>query len=56
MLIAHEIDDGEVNGVADIDSEMDEVKFIAKVTRVGDVRTFDREDADDDDAAAEGGW
>ncbi|MCF2166064.1 MULTISPECIES: single-stranded DNA binding protein [Halobacterium] len=55
MLIAHGIDDGEVNGVADIDSEMDEVKFIAKVTRVGDVRTFDREDADDDDdAAAEG--
>ena len=44
MLIAHEVDDGEVNGVADIEPEMDEVKFIAKVTSVGDVRTFERDD------------
>jgi len=50
MLIAHEVDDGEVNGVADIEPEMDEVKFLAKVTSVGDVRTFEREaDADGDD-------
>jgi len=44
MLIAHEVDDGEVNGVADIEPEMDEVKFLAKVTSVGDVRTFERDD------------
>jgi ssDNA-binding replication factor A large subunit len=44
MLIAHELDDGEVNGVADIETEMDEVKFLAKVTSVGDVRTFERDD------------
>jgi replication factor A1 len=46
MLIAHEVDDGEVNGVADIEPEMDEVKFLAKVTSVGDVRTFERDDDD----------
>jgi len=45
MLIAHEVDDGEVNGVADIEPEMDEVKFLAKVTSVGEVRTFERDDA-----------
>jgi ssDNA-binding replication factor A large subunit len=50
MLIAHELDDGEVNGVTDIEPEMDEVKFIAKVTSVGDVRTFER----DDEEAEEG--
>jgi ssDNA-binding replication factor A large subunit len=50
MLIAHELDDGEVNGVTDIEPEMDEVKFLAKVTSVGDVRTFER----DDDEAEEG--
>jgi ssDNA-binding replication factor A large subunit len=44
MLIAHELDDGEVNGVADIETEMDEVKFLGKVTSVGDVRTFERDD------------
>jgi replication factor A1 len=44
MLIAHELEDGEVNGVADIETEMDEVKFVAKVTSVGDVRTFERDD------------
>ncbi|WP_232700532.1 single-stranded DNA binding protein [Halobacterium wangiae] len=46
MLIAHELDDGEVNGIADIEVEMDEVKFLAKVTSVGDVRTFERDDED----------
>ncbi|MFB6073093.1 MAG: single-stranded DNA binding protein [Halobacterium sp.] len=47
MLIAHELDDGEVNGVADVEPEMDEVKFLAKVTSVGDVRTFERDDDED---------
>ncbi|WP_336035143.1 single-stranded DNA binding protein [Halobacterium yunchengense] len=44
MLIAHELEDGEVNGVADVEPEMDEVKFVAKATSIGDVRTFDRDD------------
>ncbi len=47
MLIAHELEDGEVNGVADVEPEMDEVKFIAKVTSIGDVRTFERDDDED---------
>jgi replication factor A1 len=48
MLIAHELEDGEVNAVADIDPGMDEVKFLAKVMHVGDLRTFER-DGDDED-------
>jgi len=50
MLIAHELEDEEVSGVADIDPEMNEVKFLAKVTGVGDLRTFERDDAEDEDA------
>ena len=50
MLIAHELEDEEVSGVADIDPGMDEVKFLAKVVGVGDLRTFEREgDGDGDD-------
>ncbi|SEA21492.1 replication factor A1 [Haloplanus vescus] len=50
MLIAHELEDEEVSGVADIDPEMNEVKFLAKVIGVGDLRTFERDDAEDEDA------
>jgi len=46
MLVAHEIADNEVNGIADIEPGMDEVKFIAKVMGIGEVRTFDRDDED----------
>ena len=49
MLIAHELEDEEVSGVADIAPGMDEVKFLAKVVGVGDLRTFER-DGDDEDA------
>ncbi|GGL70120.1 single-stranded DNA binding protein [Halocalculus aciditolerans] len=49
MLIAHELEDGEVNGVADVTPEMDEAKFVAKVTSVGDVRTFERDGEDEED-------
>jgi replication factor A1 len=49
MLIAHELEDEEVSGVADIDPGMDEVKFLAKVIGVGDLRTFDRDDEGDDE-------
>jgi replication factor A1 len=51
MLIAHELDEegGEVETVADIEPGMEEVKFVAKVVGVGDVRTFERDDEDRDD-------
>jgi len=48
MLIAHELRDQEVEGIADVDPGMDDVKFLAKVMRVGDLRTFERDDADDE--------
>ena len=46
MLIAHELDDGQVNGVADIEPGMEEVRFTAKVTGIGELRTFERDDED----------
>ncbi|WP_277555812.1 single-stranded DNA binding protein [Halobaculum limi] len=48
MLIAHELRDEEVNSVADIEPGMDDVKFLAKVMKVGEVRTFERDGEDDD--------
>jgi replication factor A1 len=48
MLIAHELRDQEVEGIADVDPGMDDVKFLAKVLRVGDLRTFERDDEDED--------
>ncbi|MCT9095262.1 single-stranded DNA binding protein [Haloarchaeobius sp. HME9146] len=48
MLIAHELEDKEVNGISDISPGMQEVKFIAKVTAIGETRTFER-DGDDPD-------
>ncbi|WP_458206990.1 single-stranded DNA binding protein [Haladaptatus sp. NG-SE-30] len=48
MLIAHEMGEDEVNGVADIEPGMEEAKFVAKVTSIGDIRTFER-DGDDED-------
>ena len=47
MLIAHELDEGQVNGVADIEPGMSEVSFTAKVTGVGELRTFERDDEDE---------
>ena len=45
MLVAHELDDdgGEVEGVAEIDAGMEEVKFVAKVVSVGELKTFERD-------------
>ncbi|MFB6135374.1 MAG: single-stranded DNA binding protein [Halobacteriaceae archaeon] len=54
MLVAHEYDEQEVNGVADVEPELEEVKFVAKVTSVGDLRTFER-DSGGDDGDEEGG-
>lgn len=47
MLIAHELRDEEVTGISDIEPGMDEVKFLAKVTGVGELRTFERDDEDE---------
>ncbi len=46
MLVAHELDVGQVNGVADIEPGMEEVTFTAKVTGIGELRTFERDDED----------
>ncbi|KTG24296.1 single-stranded DNA binding protein [Haloferax profundi] len=48
MLIAHELRDEEVNGIADIEPGMEDVKFLAKVVSVGEIRTFERDDEDED--------
>ncbi|MEF8825366.1 MAG: single-stranded DNA binding protein [Halapricum sp.] len=48
MLIAHELSENEVNAIADIETGMEEVKFLAKVTSIGDLRTFERDGEDDD--------
>ena len=48
MIIAHEIADNEVETIADIEPAMDEVKFIAKVLSVGELRTFERDEEDED--------
>jgi replication factor A1 len=52
MLVAHELEDGgaggEVDAIADVEPGMEEVKFLGKITRVGELRTFEREGEDDD--------
>ncbi len=49
MLIAHELRDEEVGGIADIEPDMEEAKFLAKVVGVGELRTFERDGEDDED-------
>jgi replication factor A1 len=48
MLIAHELADSEVGTVADIEPGMDEVKFLARVVSIGELRTFERDGEDED--------
>ena len=48
MLIAHELGESEVNGVADVEPGMEEVKFVAKVLSIGEIRTFERDSEDED--------
>jgi len=48
MLLAHELNEGEVETVADVEPGMDEVKFLAKVLAIGDLNTFEREGEDED--------
>jgi len=49
MLIAHELKDEEVNGIADIEPGMEEVKFQAKIVSIGELRTFERDGEDQED-------
>ena len=49
LLVAHEFDaddGGEIEGIADIEPGMEEVQFLAKVTGIGDLRTFERDDGE----------
>ncbi|MHC3439204.1 single-stranded DNA binding protein [Natrialbaceae archaeon A-gly3] len=48
MLVAHELDESEVDGVADVEPGMEEAKFLAKVISIGEMRTFDRDGEDED--------
>jgi len=48
MLIAHELRDEEVEGIADVAPGMEDVKFLAKVMSIGEVRTFERDGEDED--------
>ncbi|MBV0902627.1 single-stranded DNA binding protein [Haloarcula salina] len=48
MLLAHELNENEVNAIADVEPGMNEVKFLAKVLSVGDLRTFERDGEDED--------
>jgi len=46
MLLAHELNEGEVETIADVEPGMDEVKFLAKVVSIGELRTFERDGED----------
>jgi replication factor A1 len=46
MLIAHELSEDEIGGIADIEAGMEEVKFLGKVVSIGELRTFEREDGE----------
>ena len=48
MLIAHEVGESAVNGVADVEPGMEEATFVAKVLSIGEMRTFERDDADEE--------
>lgn len=49
MLVAHEYDDQEVDCIADVEPGHDDVTFLAKVTGVDEVRTFERDEEDRED-------
>ncbi|QCS43912.1 single-stranded DNA binding protein [Natrinema versiforme] len=48
MLVAHEVGESEVGGIADIEPGMEEAKFVAKVLSIGEKRTFERDGEDED--------
>jgi replication factor A1 len=47
VLIADGLSSGEVQDIDEIDAEMDEVRFFAKVLSIGDLNTFSRDDGPD---------
>ncbi len=47
MLIAHELSENEVSGIADISAGMEEVEFLGKVSAIGEMRSFERDDGTD---------
>jgi len=48
QLIVHDLQDGEVGTIADIEAGMEEARFVGKVVSVGDLRTFERDEADEE--------
>lgn len=51
VLIAHELRNKEVNGIANIEPGMEDVKSLAKVVSIGEVRMFERDGEDEDGRA-----
>lgn len=49
-LVKHELEEegGEVEGIHDIKAGMDDVKFVGKVVDIDDLRTFERDDEEDE--------
>jgi replication factor A1 len=45
-LLAHDLAESEIEGVADVEPGMEEVSFTATVLSVGELRTFERDDPD----------
>jgi|AntDeeMinimDraft_5_1070356.scaffolds.fasta_scaffold08054_1 replication factor A1 len=48
ILVAEDFDKGVVNSIDSITEDMDNVEFTGKVVSVGDLRTFERDDDDED--------
>jgi replication factor A1 len=46
MLIAEDLEESEIEGIADIEPGMEEVQFLGKVVSVGELRTFERDEED----------
>lgn len=47
LLVAHEVEENRVRSIDELDPDLDQAKFLAKVRRVGELRTFEREDDED---------
>jgi replication factor A1 len=48
VLVANELADGEIEGIADVEAGMEEAKFAAKVTSIGELHTFERDGENED--------
>lgn len=47
LLVAHELDENRILSIDELDPVQEEAKFLAKVRRVGEHRTFEREEDED---------